>query len=92
MSEDLLAEPMVVYGENGPQPVLAVYRLPCWAMEWRRFVFWLDPCARRPWRFWYWTGLCHMWQREASREEYARLHVTPEWADANFGWDWRGQR
>lgn len=85
-----LAEPLVSYEDGEPQPMIAIYWMPWWAMEWRRFIFWLNPCSRRPWRLWYWTGLCRLWGREAEREESYLIPVLPEWADEHFDWEWSG--
>lgn len=85
-----LAEPLVSYEDGEPQPMIAIYWMPWWAMEWRRFIFWLDPCCRRPWRFWHWTGFCHLWEREAERDEFYLVPVPPEWADEHFDWEWSG--
>lgn len=91
MADAIVAEYMVIYDDDGnPMPHLALYRMSPLVAAWRRFIFRLNPCCRRPWRLWYWTGLCELWDREASREEFSLIPVPLEFADEHFDWNWKG--
>ena len=82
------------YGDTEDENILkyfvALYEVP-WHVGMRyQFFKRLDPCSRRPYHLWRWSGLIAAEMRSYNRYdkyEIDRIEVPEDWARTHFDWD-----
>lgn len=81
---------MIAENEDTVKYFVALYEVPWYVDLSYRFFKVLDPCSRRPYRLWHWSGLVTAEFRSYDRYdkyEIDRIEVSEDWARTHFDWD-----
>lgn len=70
---------------------VSIIDVPWYREAWYQLWEKIDPCCRRPWRFW--TIFLPIFYRAVDRrfqdKDEVKIEVTQEWAEKHYDWDWK---
>lgn len=81
------------YAETGDTNIkyfVTLYEVPWYVDLNYRFFRKVDPCSRKPYQLWYWSGLVTAEFRSYERYdkyEIDRIEVSEDWARTHFDWN-----